>query len=51
MAEGHTNHVIAGKLFVSEAAVRKHIGNIFAKLPLDPDSDRRVSAVLTYLRG
>lgn len=51
MAEGHTNHGIAGKLFVSEAAVRKHIGNIFAKLPLDPHSDRRVSAVLTYLRG
>lgn len=51
MAEGHTNHAIAGKLFVSEAAVRKHIGNIFAKLPLDPHSDRRVSAVLTYLRG
>ncbi|GIF63931.1 DNA-binding response regulator [Asanoa ishikariensis] len=51
MAEGHTNNAIAGKLFVSEAAVRKHIGNIFAKLPLDPASDRRVSAVLTYLRG
>jgi hypothetical protein len=27
------------------------VGNIFAKLDLDPDSDRRVSAVLTYLRG
>jgi DNA-binding NarL/FixJ family response regulator len=51
MAEGHTNHAIAARLFVSEAAVRKHIGNIFAKLPLDPQSDRRVSAVLTYLRG
>ncbi|WP_181312024.1 response regulator transcription factor [Nocardioides campestrisoli] len=51
MAEGHTNQGIADRLFVSEAAVRKHIGSIFAKLPLDPDSDRRVSAVLTYLRG
>lgn len=51
MAEGHTNQAIAGRLFVSEAAVRKHVGNIFAKLPLDPRSDRRVSAVLTYLRG
>jgi DNA-binding NarL/FixJ family response regulator len=50
MAEGHTNQGIAAKLFVSEAAVRKHIGNIFAKLPVDPASDRRVSAVLTYLR-
>jgi DNA-binding NarL/FixJ family response regulator len=51
MAEGHTNHAIATRLVVSEAAVRKHIGGIFAKLPLDPDRDRRVSAVLTYLRG
>ena len=31
-------------------AVRKHVGNIFAKLALDPASDRRVSAVLAYLR-
>lgn len=50
MAEGHTNNSIAARLFVSEAAVRKHIGSIFAKLPLDPNRDRRVSAVLTYLR-
>lgn len=51
MAEGYTNPAIAEHLVVSEAAVRKHVGNIFAKLDLDPDSDRRVSAVLTYLRG
>ena len=51
MAEGRTNGSIAQELVVSEAAVRKHVGNIFAKLPLDPDSDRRVSAVLAYLRG
>ena len=51
MAEGRTNGSIAGELVVSEAAVRKHVGNIFAKLHLDPASDRRVSAVLTYLRG
>lgn len=51
MAEGRTNGSIAGELVVSEAAVRKHVGGIFAKLPLDPDSDRRVSAVLAYLRG
>jgi DNA-binding NarL/FixJ family response regulator len=51
MAEGRTNGSIADALVVSEAAVRKHVGNIFAKLQLDPGSDRRVSAVLTYLRG
>ncbi|HEY0949999.1 response regulator transcription factor [Nocardioides sp.] len=51
MAEGRTNGSIAAALVVSEAAVRKHVGNIFAKLRLDPASDRRVSAVLAYLRG
>jgi DNA-binding NarL/FixJ family response regulator len=51
MAEGRTNGSIADELVVSEAAVRKHVGNIFAKLRLDPASDRRVSAVLAYLRG
>ena len=51
MAEGRTNGSIAAVLVVSEAAVRKHVGNIFAKLHLDAASDRRVSAVLAYLRG
>jgi DNA-binding NarL/FixJ family response regulator len=51
MAEGRTNGSIAAAQFVSEAAVRKHVGSIFAKLDLGDDSDRRVSAVLTYLRG
>ena len=51
MAEGRTNHAIAEALVVSEAAVRKHIGGIFSKLPLDDGADRRVSAVLAYLRS
>lgn len=51
MAEGRTNGSIATVLVVSEAAVRKHVGNIFAKLRLPADTDRRVTAVLTYLRG
>jgi DNA-binding NarL/FixJ family response regulator len=51
MAEGRTNGSIAQVLVVSEAAVRKHVGSIFAKLPLDPAGDRRVGAVLAYLRG
>ena len=51
MAEGRTNGSIADTLVVSEAAVRKHVGNIFAKLALPEGQDRRVSAVLAYLRG
>lgn len=51
MAEGRVNASIAEQLVVSEAAVRKHVGNIFAKLQLDDGRDRRVSAVLTYLRS
>ena len=50
MAEGRTNGSIADTLVVSEAAVRKHVGNIFAKLALPEGQDRRVSAVLAYLR-
>jgi len=50
MAEGRTNGSIADSLVVSEAAVRKHVGNIFAKLALPEGQDRRVSAVLAYLR-
>jgi DNA-binding NarL/FixJ family response regulator len=52
MAEGRTNTAICQRLVVSEGAVEKHIGNIFAKLGLAPsESDhRRVMAVLAYLR-
>ena len=53
VAEGHSNAAIARQLVVSEAAVGKHVGNILAKLDLPPDDDRnrRVVAVLTYLRS
>lgn len=51
MAEGRTNGSIASTMFVSEAAVRKHVGSIFAKLDLGDDTNRRVTAVLAYLRG
>ncbi|MBV2365198.1 LuxR C-terminal-related transcriptional regulator [Streptomonospora nanhaiensis] len=51
MAQGLSNAEIAEKLVVTERAVHKHIGNIFAKLDLDPGDSghRRVRAVLTYL--
>nr|WP_269810587.1 response regulator transcription factor [Kineosporia rhizophila] len=52
MAEGHNNPSIARSLGVSDAAVAKHIGNIFTKLDLpEADGHRRVLAVLTYLRS
>ncbi len=50
MAEGKSNREIAATLFVSDAAVAKHIGSIFAKLDLElDDGHRRVRAVLAYL--
>lgn len=51
MAQGFANAEIAGKLTVTERAVHKHIGNIFAKLDLPPSDSghRRVLAVLAYL--
>jgi DNA-binding NarL/FixJ family response regulator len=53
MAAGRSNAAIAGKLFVTEKAVSKHINNIFTKLDLPPsdDDNRRVLAVLTYLQA
>jgi DNA-binding NarL/FixJ family response regulator len=53
MAEGRSNAAIAAQLVVTEGAVEKHIGSIFAKLGL-PDTatdHRRVLAVVTYLRS
>jgi DNA-binding NarL/FixJ family response regulator len=53
IAEGHSNSAIAGRLFITDAAVGKHVGNILAKLGLPPteDTNRRVLAVLTFLRA
>ena len=52
MAEGRSNTAIARQLVVSEGAVEKHVRNIFTKLALPPDEElnRRVLAVLAYLR-
>lgn len=54
MAEGRSNAAITKTLTISEKAVSKYIGAIFAKLDLPADSEdhhRRVRAVLTYLRS
>ena len=53
MAEGRSNTAIARHLVVSEGAVEKHVRNIFTKLdlPVDEDMNRRVLAVLAFLRS
>ncbi|NHB86046.1 response regulator transcription factor [Tessaracoccus sp. HDW20] len=53
MAEGEANASIALRLVVTEKAVQKHINAIFTKLDLseEPNSARRVLAVLAFLRG
>ena len=52
MAEGRSNGAIAGRMFVTEKAVAKHINSIFTKLDLSLDGDdhRRVLAVLHWLK-
>ncbi len=53
MAEGRSNAAIARALRITDRAVEKHVGAIFAKLDLPPSDDdhRRVMAVLRYLRS
>ncbi|WP_349904394.1 response regulator transcription factor [Parafrigoribacterium humi] len=53
VAQGLGNHEIAQSITVTETAVSKHIGNIFAKLGLSPDDsgNRRVLATLAYLNS
>ncbi|MFI1583255.1 response regulator [Embleya sp. NPDC020630] len=51
MAQGLDNTTMAARMRVTDNAVHKHIGNIFAKLGLAAGDagHRRVLAVLTYL--
>ncbi|BCJ51394.1 DNA-binding response regulator [Actinoplanes sp. NBRC 14428] len=52
MAEGRSNTEITRRLTITDAAVAKHIGNVFLKLDLPPTEEghRRVLAVLAFLR-
>ena len=50
MSRGKSNKDMAAELVLSNAAVAKHVSNIFTKLRLDPSEDnRRVKAILQYL--
>ncbi len=53
MAEGRSNGAIARQLFLSEKTVEGNVRRIFDKLRLAeaPDDNRRVLAVLAFLRG
>jgi DNA-binding NarL/FixJ family response regulator len=52
VAQGRTNAAIAEELALSESSIEKHATAIFSKLGLqdEPQTHRRVAAVLTYLR-
>ena len=53
LAEGLSNQAIANRLFVTERTVEAHTKQVFEKLRLemDPGSNRRVLAVLAFLRS
>ena len=53
MAEGRSNAAISRELYLSPKTVETHVSAIFSKLGLEPapDDNRRVLAVLTYLRS
>ena len=53
MAEGRTNSGIAARLWLTEKTVETHVRSILGKLalPLSNEDNRRVLAVLAYLRA
>jgi DNA-binding NarL/FixJ family response regulator len=53
VAEGRSNKAIAEQLVITLGAVQKHVSSIFSRLdiPAGDDDQRRVLAVLTYLRA
>lgn len=53
MAEGRSNQAICHRLYLSPKTVEAYVRSVFTKLGLHqgPDDNRRVLAVLTFLRG
>ena len=53
MAEGRSNAAIARTLNLAEKTVESHIASVMTKLDLEttPDTNRRVLAVLTWMRA
>jgi DNA-binding NarL/FixJ family response regulator len=53
MAQGRSNHGIGERLYLSEKTIEAYARSAFSKLGLvaGPDDNRRVLAVLAYLRG
>ncbi len=53
MAEGRSNAGIAGRLYLSPKSVERHVAGVFDKLglPQDSDDNRRVLAVVAFLRA
>jgi DNA-binding NarL/FixJ family response regulator len=52
VAEGRSNKAIGERLDITQGAVQKHVSTIFNKLhlPAGSDDDRRILAVLAYVR-
>jgi DNA-binding NarL/FixJ family response regulator len=52
VAEGRSNKGVGERLQITDRAVQKHVTSIFSKLglPADDDDNRRILAVLAYLR-
>lgn len=52
MAQGHSNAAIGERLAVNQRTAETHVSHILTKLDLPPDAatDRRVSAVILWLR-
>jgi DNA-binding NarL/FixJ family response regulator len=52
VAEGRSNKAIGERLVITQRAVQKHVSTIFNKLglPAGDDDDRRILAVLAYVR-